>query len=267
VLDGAWTIDKMNEISKTVYSDLNGNSKKNQGDLYGYIGSNSTDIDLYPAAFGIRYTEINSDGNLNIAIDQSRMADAVEKIYTLYWGDGSNVESYYWDIYDRFKDNQALFIPCCLITLYNQLRDMKTDYGILPTPKLNESQDKYLTNEMDNYSALGVPVTAVNLEMIGSIVEALSAESKQSVVPVFYETALQDKYSRDANSLAILDTIMEGRTYDFCILYGMQLMGLPYLVRTMINEKKSDWVSKYASIETKLLTEINKLNEIYTNIN
>jgi len=262
--DGEWTIERMIGLSKDVYSDLNGNGEHDVEDLYGYIGSNSTDIDLYPFAFGLSYTATSQNGDIELSVDHSKMATAIEKIYELYWGsEGTRVEGYYWDYYTRFRDGLALFIPCCLVTLYNQLRDMDADYGIIPPPKFNEEQPEYLTNSLDNYSALGVPVTAVNLEMIGSVLEALSAESMESVVPVFYETALQNKYSRDENSLRMLDVIMDGRTYDFSILYAYELNSLPYLVRTLINKKSVNWASSYQKIEGALTENLATLNNLY----
>ena len=59
---------------------------------------------------------------------------------------------------------------------------------------------------------------------------------------------------------------MDGRNYDFSILHGSALNNLPYLFRDLIAGKKSDFSSKYASIESSLLITTEKLIEAYKNI-
>ena len=45
--------------------------------------------------------------------------------------------------------------------------------------------------------------------------EAISCESYNSVIPVYYEIALKTKYSRDDQSGKILDMLMRNRVYDW----------------------------------------------------
>ena len=45
--------------------------------------------------------------------------------------------------------------------------------------------------------------------------EAMACESYNSVVPTYYEIALKAKYTRDSQSGAILDMMMENRVYDW----------------------------------------------------
>ncbi len=73
-----------------------------------------------------------------------------------------------------------------------------------------------------NHMALGIPVTAAeeNLDTIGLLTEALSAESYKKLVPAYYDTALKVKSARDERSVAMLDRILENRVFDFGFVYG-----------------------------------------------
>ena len=55
-----------------------------------------------------------------------------------------------------FKDGNALFTTTYLEDAFSTFRVMNDDYSILPYPKWDESQEKYMTGAMDNYSVLGI---------------------------------------------------------------------------------------------------------------
>ena len=81
------------------------------------------------------------------------------------------------------------------------LRDMKSDYGIIPYPKYDENQDGYYTFQHDQIGLFTIPVTSTKKDMAGAVLEAMSSESSKTVVPSYYEVALKSKYSRDSESV------------------------------------------------------------------
>lgn len=267
VSDGKWTIDYLTQLTSSVYSDLNGDGARDKTDLYGFITDKVTSIDAYLPSFDQPLVSRDSDGYPKIVINCDKTVSAVEKIYKLFWeSDGTYVEDVYDDKALEFRSNQALISPVRMYEVFNRLRDMDTDYGIIPYPKWDEAQENYLTNTLDNYSALGIPVTSPDLEFTGIITEALTAESYRSVMPAYYDVALKVKFTRDEQSVEMLDLIMDGRTYDFSILHGDDLQQLPYLVRNLVAAKKYDFASKYASVEEKMQAGMQKLIEKYTEI-
>jgi hypothetical protein len=93
------------------------------------------------------------------------------------------------------------------------------------------------------------PVTVQNLEKVGAIMEAMSAESRKTVVPAFYEIALKTKYARDEESAEMIDIIREGISYNFAMEYVVPL-GMPHLEwRLLISDKKNNITS---SVEKKM---------------
>ena len=263
VLDGKWTIDTLIDLSKDMYQDINGDGKADAGDSYGFAADKVTNLDAWTAAFDIPLTAKDSGGAPTACIDLGKTQTAIDKVYSLYYdtktyltgGDGKEIEV--------FANGNTAFLTTWINNSFSTLRAMKDDYGILPYPKFDESQESYYSNSMDNYSVLSVPKTVQDTEFVGRVTEALTRENHFSVVPAYYDVALTSKYARDEQSVAMLDIIMNGRMYDFSILHSGELANLPYFFRNLIANKKTTVASSYAKIETKVNEGLKKLAEEY----
>ena len=140
------------------------------------------------------------------------------------------------------------------------LRDFETDYGILPYPKWDEAQDGYYTMVDGGHEGLAVPVSVKDVEFVGTITEALNAESYKRTVPVFYDIVLKTKGSRDEQSIAMLDMIFANRIFDFGYVYGE--FGAAFWVQYLMEKKSADIASYYqknhASYDKKIAKAIGK---------
>ena len=91
---------------------------------------------------------------------------------------------------------------------------METDFGIIPYPKYDDAQDRYYSR-IEACELFCVPVTNKNHEFAGVVLEALAAESAKSVIPSYYDVALQGKVTRDEESSEMLDLIFNTRVFDW----------------------------------------------------
>lgn len=264
VRDGGWTIEYFISQIKNIYQDTNGDGLRDGGDLYGFTAEAATNLDVYTFAFDIPIIARNQEGIPEIVLNTDKTVKAVEIINKLYWdGTGSYIPTDYNEPITVFKNGGAMFTTTWLGNAFSTFRDMKDDYGILPYPKFDENQQKYMTGAMDNYSVLGVPVTARNLDMISIITEALNAESYKSLFPVYYEQALQNKYARDTESIEMIDLLMAGRNFDFCTLFSSNITGMPWLFRGLVASKSTDFASQYAKNEKGALAGLEKVLAAY----
>ncbi len=73
-----------------------------------------------------------------------------------------------------------------------ELREMETDFGIIPYPKYDENQSSYATR-LCYYMPTVVPITikGERLDRAGVMLEALACEYASNVVPAYYEIALK----------------------------------------------------------------------------
>jgi hypothetical protein len=74
--------------------------------------------------------------------------------------------------------------------------------------------------------------------------EALCAETYRSVTPVWYETALKIKYTRDDISAQMIDLIHGSITTNFIYAYNYALADIGLQYRTLITNRSTDYVSQ-----------------------
>jgi hypothetical protein len=63
-------------------------------------------------------------------------------------------------------------------------------------------------------------ITGEKLSNLGIILEAMAAESHYELIPTYIEESLKTKYSRDAESGAMLDIIINNRVFDPMLIYN-----------------------------------------------
>jgi hypothetical protein len=127
---------------------------------------------------------------------------------------------------------------------------MKDTYSILPYPKWDSAQELYLTNADDKFQVFSIPKTASDTEFIGTIFEAMSAESYKSVYPAYYDVALKGKYSSDPMTANMIDLIMSGRKFEFSFQFGKDhFLRMPYLFRDLLLTPTLKLASKWATVQ------------------
>ncbi len=267
VRDGTWTIDKMSEMIEGMYVDTNGDGKRDKGDTYGFGYYIMNPADVWTAAFDQPLCSVTKDNRIEVNFMSEKTMSILEKLIAFHYDnpgfikiDGQYVEEEY------FLNNQLVMAPLRFSVAYSDLREMEDPYAMLPWPKWDEDQDAYYTNADDKFTAFGVPLTAYgNQEFVGTIYEALCAESYKKVYPAYYDIALKGKYSTDAGTAEMVDLIMAGRNFDFSFQFGeSHFQRLPYLIRDLIDTKSTNLASKWDSVENKMWTAIDeKLLPLY----
>ena len=148
---------------------------------------------------------------------------------------------------------------------FSHLRDMKDGYGILPLPKLDESQAGYYTLPHNAFSMMVVPSDSQKFDEACAALEALAEESYRSVTPTYYEVALGKKYFHDDESAQMFDLIMKGIKLNFGSVYQTTQIGtIGWLIRDLSQEFNSTYAankSKYESEMQKLLDGLKALSE------
>ena len=266
VYDNKWTYDKFNEILSQIYVDVNGDGKHDKDDIHGYVGGLCHPLDIWLAAFDQPLTSKDSNGNLQIQILTEKTVSALEKIYELTYNNPASFrQKIDYSEYAEFAAGHAAFTPLPFHTTFAELREMEDPYGILPLPKWDSEQPMYRTHIYDQYTTYNIPKTVPeeNYEFIGIMMEALCAESYNSVYPAYYEVALKNKYAADKDAAKMIDIIMEGAGMDFAYIFSDNLMRVSFLFRDLINNNSTDITSQMKKIEKPLSKAIEKLYEYY----
>ncbi len=251
VKDGKWTFDKMLEIAKGKWTDLDGNLYPGEEDTFGYVSDINNTPDAFEEHFVLPLTKRDESDNIVFDVDEGKMVSMLEKFIEFKQSDDTWMKYLASDItvdqnpVDKiFREGRSLFYHATLERAQD-FRGMETDFGIIPYPKWDEKQDDYYTHSQDGYSVAVVPIDAPNPDKSGAVLDVLSAISSETVIPAYYDMALKDKYSRDDDSGEMLDIIREGFSTSFNYFYSNALGCCGYL-RNLINNDNSNFVSFYA---------------------
>jgi hypothetical protein len=141
-------------------------------------------------------------------------------------------------------------------------RELEDEFGILPYPKWDEGQENYITMSDGHHEAMAVPKTAGNLEAIGVVTEALCAESYKILVPAYYDVALKVKSTRDEQSIAMMDLIVNARVFDFGYVYDAW-KGASFILQDLVSTNKSDFASYYAKKEKAITKHYDSVIEFF----
>jgi len=261
VTDGAWTLDKLAELSANVYSDLNGDGSKDASDEFGFYTAYSwTSISIMYSCgqFMLReegdqmLLDINNEKMINIATKFYELLDAPTS-FAKYVSNCTDEEK------KIFENGRALFTLNTL-NKAKTWRSLEIDFGILPYPKYDEHQDEYISN---NWSGLLViPIDAKDIDMTGAVSEYLGYLSGEMVLPLYYDVLLDTKFARDEESSEMLDIIFGNSAYDIGMVYS-NFNNLFYTLVYMHRDGNPDFASYYATYESTVQASYDKAFSVY----
>ena len=220
---GEWTYDRWIELVDASYADTNGNGKADKDDTYGMIVG-GIGGSTFPFTYGsdVPFISRDEDGYPTLTMYCDRLLLLYEKIYGVFYSDGTrtNYAENGADLHAKFMENGALFISGTQLGDFGMFRDMEAEIGLIPYPKLDENQTRYITVVHDTAEVGAIPTTARDPEMTGAVCQILCRLTHKSVLPTYYEMSLKIKYARDDFTSAMIDLIHDGITDEFCLVYG-----------------------------------------------
>ena len=256
VTSGKWTLDKLDEMASSVYNDINGNTKVDEEDNFGFIIANENHAPNFLLACGYRLTEPDSQGLPKYALGSEKIVSLLDRLVNIMKKDGFAAKLDGKDAYSTtFINGKALFTTGEFQNA-ETFRDLGFDYGIIPYPKLDENQSDYITSSRATYSLLGITVTASDIDAAAAVLEASASENYRSVTPVYFEKALKVKYSRDDVSSQMFDIIKSHISFDFGVVHGPMMENISTELRQEICRAKGTWSSTWAAKESTVNTMV-----------
>lgn len=279
VTGGSWTIDKMLEMSAVFAQDVNGDAVLDDSDNTGLIVLNNQIEALYTAS-GQKFVTIDGDGIFSFTGSSKSSINVLEQIYHLYEArdivlcasDNSRRSSATSGLAHveaaaaAFESGRNLFL---LGTMNNvpSMRNMNTDFGILPLPMSAEGQDSYYSYVQTwAAGAVAVPITAKDAESSSVVIEEMAYRSLELTTPAYYEVTLKTKFARDEESQQMLDIIYKNRSCDLGNLFNIG--SLVSDITSMIYEKRqNNFVSLMTGKEEAVNKTLTDLTELYGDVN
>lgn len=234
VKEHKWTLDVMKTWAKGITEDVDNNGIIDYNDKFG-VGGQMDNIWEYYHGSGEKLCTTDEKGYPIASFTTERAVNVVTKaleimqddnIYVCandYFNDGGwYVNSPMEYITNAFVEGRSLFLSSSLSAL-EDLRNMDIDFGILPIPMYDETQDNYysLINPWRG-NAFTIPnyLTEDEAEAAAVVMNVLGAEGRNTLRPAYYEVALKGQRARDDESQEMLDIIFNTAGCDIGFIYN-----------------------------------------------
>jgi len=255
-----WTMDAFLELAVKVSHDLNGNGIWDDEDRYGILGQRDiTSIALIGG--GVKFMTKNADDIPELTFRSERTFTIFEKLTDIiyrdgiFWSSSINNASEEKQI-TMFTNDQFLF-QWAEFHYIPKYRVMDTDFGILPMPKYNSSQERYYHAVNPHVTPFVIiPIANPDPEATGAVLAHMGAISKNQLTPAYYELSLKGKHARDEESRDMLDLIFSTMTYDTGHIYGWGDIG--HFMHDMADAHKTNLISRFEAIENKVIGDLEK---------
>jgi len=271
VRDGKWVFETFKKYVTGVNADINGDGKMDYDDRWGFFSELYNTSMMFVSAGGefvmpnkahdgLEYNVLK-EANINRLIASLEIMN--DENVTLLANDYVSANGNSWTAASNwYAGGNALLRSSVLEPIPRDYRSMETDFGVLPYPKFDEAQDDYITLAgASGGRFISIPVIQKDIERTGIILEALAAESVNTVKTAFYDFCLTGKYVRDDESSEMLDIIFEGKKLDWGYIINVASMNSQ--ITALEKAKNNDPVSAFTSLESQVNTLLTQYMEHY----
>jgi len=214
VYSGKWTLDKMLEIGG-MYGEDNGDGNMILGD--DVIGMVATSVPsrnfLYSLGLELITLNDTADGVVIPAALDEKTINSYEKLYAAFpqSGVGSSANYASADYANtEFSEDKVLMMNGYFSNLgTEQIRNMTSEYMIMPMPKYDEAQSDYVSPFGTTASMLLIPLTAAEPENTAMIIEYMGYLGEKNICPVYVEQTLKLKYATDPKVMEMVQFIID----------------------------------------------------------
>ena len=268
VRNNEWTLDKFIGLCSGMQRDLNGDGAFDETDQLTFLGE-YVPCGTFQTALQLDVVKVWDNGEPEYLGLTEKFLSAFERLLDFQSGEGvmrmSSIDDRSYKSMITFGNGNVATM-CNFIYSTEYLRDMKDDYGILPMPKYDENQEKYISQLGTSTAMLFVPTTAKDIDLTSKVMETMSYYTNQLVVPKYYEVALKDKYARDDDIAEMLDIIRDGAAFDFLFVYGTSLQSAQNSYFRFYETNTTDLASKFASGEETFKASLESMIEKFSEI-
>ncbi len=263
VNDNRWTVDKMIEMSTGIYSDLNGNSVSDAGDSFGFV---TYDIFYDSFFWGSGLTEIEKDTSGNLVVSDNwnseKTLSLLNKLCPFFNESGYTYTSTNsTDLYTCFSQGNALFALTEAQYSIRWFSSSDVSYGVIPVPKYDSSQDKFVTILSFPYTMYSISLATKNSNEAAAVLECYASESYRNVTPAVFETSFKYKYSSGNEDVVMWDIIRSTVSFELGRIFSTSLQNLSYSIfrNAVKNNTASSWTSQfktYSKVINKCISDI-----------
>ncbi len=257
VKDGQWTLERFCQLITAGDNDLNDPGAEKEH--YGFATQAFYAVPSFMGTNNVTYGILNSDGKIENNTSSDRFINTVQTLAerlpesdSIYYGDA--------EVDTMFMNGETFFMQECIGAMANMRNLSEFDYGVLPMPKFNESQEQYYSYSGAQY-LLFIPYTNANVEKTGVVLEAMMGLSEYTLKQTYIEDMLGQIYSRTPEAAEMMNEyILPNTLYDIGGRQGLQFNTLIPLDQ-MVPMGMTDVVSAIDAVRDAIQDKIDAVNE------
>ncbi len=275
VRDGDWTLDTLYTIVKggedgthPTYQDYQGNHKRDRRDKWGLVlwqwwGPMIPFLSTSDPGYITR----DEDGYPEITVNNERSVMMCEKLTSLFNADETavGIHNDMQDTIECFVEGKILFLTCQRLgSLESEVyANADLNFAVLPYPKLDEYQTNYISSVNDTTEMGFIPSTVSfsTLDFISAVLEKMSQETEEIVIPKYYESTLKIRYARESANAEMIQLIHDTHGNTFPLIWSLGDNGSIFTMGfyNSISKNQSVFASFYRSGENSAKTMLDDL--------
>ncbi len=259
--DGNWTWDTLLSYTAAVRT-LNGTKQPTDAGFDGYYTLTAQNTagrlaDLIFKSSGNDFIITGRRKVPSIGYTVTSSKKTVQTIYDIY-NDSCAITSETASAVTPFSEGRSAFLVDYLYVM-EQLANSEADWGILPLPKGDES-DEYRTLISNTELVFAIPKSHTNTEYAGITLSALNAASYGYIYDEYVNYSMMN-YLRDNESIEMLDIILDTASFDFALAFGNVYPSIADATYKLIRDcAKTGDVEKYYRERTAEARKVMKEN-------
>ncbi|MBE6633233.1 MAG: hypothetical protein E7620_02695 [Ruminococcaceae bacterium] len=213
--DGEWTIEKFTELVRMTTADKDGNDNMDETDYWGFCWENANILGFN---IGMGNALLKKDASDVFVFDyDEKLVNDLESIINLLNAGYSVGRDWTEDRFD--KGNQF-----CTVRGVKYLADFTSyglNFGVLPFFKADTDQKNYYSF-ISTYgsNSINITTTVEDVELVASIIELISYQSRKTVSPVINEYLFGGRIIAHPEDVRMLELVYAGKTYELCYLWS-----------------------------------------------
>lgn len=272
VSNNEWTVSTLKEMIKGTYIDLNADGKVDGYDQFGLSTSTNARLTCWYVGMGVRMVTKNAAGELELTAGDEKIGNAIADIVDLFSTDdsmlvdpnnGSN------NNFAMFTEKRAVFYLATLyMAEYCSNNNLKINYGVVPNPKMDSSQDRYYTHIPNNHAIWYIPQGVKDVDFSSAFIECMASESYRYLEPIYYENCVKLRYAPDERLAEMYDLVRESISFDMNYVFRFVYQkDCDTWIRNCISQpNKYSWSSSWESMRTTVTSNFESIVAYYDDV-
>lgn len=218
-----WTIDKLIEMCKDTYLDLDQDNSKSAGDFYGMTGA-SYGYDAFYTGSNLRLVDQDEDKLLVVSDDFfGDKADALcSKLGA--WSTSQDCRINSNEHENIFVSGNAIFNQNrCYLADRKLVGQVEFKYGIVPTPLYDKDQEEYISVVGNPFSLYAIYSKSDDLDRAAAVLECWASEAYRTTTPAQFEMNMLSRYSETSDESEMYNIIRSTVCFDLGRLFNTKL--------------------------------------------